>query len=608
MHLLEHTSYVARRIGFPEVILPDDFRNDIYMTFVCGEFHKGNKKSERNIEVTVKVINKEGRLIPDALSVGTENLQSSYQTVVYYHEDRPKWMETIKISLSIDDFSSSHLKFTFKHRSSNENKDKNEKPFAMAFIPLMNENGTTLKDNEYELFVYKVDGKKYNDNDTSYIDLPSSKVELEKKYQIECSSQNDVKQFFSKTFPNNAHTCSLKDSFAISIVVCSTKLAQDINILGLLNWKEKKDSLEDILLNIKNLDSGDVVKFLHDVLDALFDIWMDESTPSSNDEIVFSALVTIIGLLLQTKYMHFQDILNDYIDRNFSATLIYSKLVECFKRKIEMADYATVTCMEYIFKLIVRSRNLYLLFTSMHGEQIKEDFEESLESLLELISNLMRSPEKQLIKVKSGILKYLPRSVTDIVSVYDARKLSSLVVQLLLNIPADELSWQKLNCMSDLANTELFLRQECRRELLPVIDATLRTSLMAVYEENAGKDDKMLKCMHIISNILNFIHRQEVRFVRWDISEMTLTLLSPMIDAFVALQCRSSDFSVHLLWAMIISLLNQMADHHYSEYFKYLRLTDELEPFLMKLLRMFQNCTKLIFPVDWSDMNLVQNR
>ena len=35
-------------------------------------------------------------------------------------------------------------------------KDKNEKPFAMAFIKLLNKNGTTLKDQEHDLLLYKV--------------------------------------------------------------------------------------------------------------------------------------------------------------------------------------------------------------------------------------------------------------------------------------------------------------------------------------------------------------------------------------------------------------------------------------------------------------------
>lgn len=51
-------------MGFPEVILPGDVRNDLYLTLVNGEFTKGSKKSEKNVEVVVKVCNEKGQSIP----------------------------------------------------------------------------------------------------------------------------------------------------------------------------------------------------------------------------------------------------------------------------------------------------------------------------------------------------------------------------------------------------------------------------------------------------------------------------------------------------------------------------------------------------------------
>lgn len=51
-------------MGFPEVILPGDVRNDLYLTLNSGEFPKGNKTSDKNVEVTVTVCNEKGTAIP----------------------------------------------------------------------------------------------------------------------------------------------------------------------------------------------------------------------------------------------------------------------------------------------------------------------------------------------------------------------------------------------------------------------------------------------------------------------------------------------------------------------------------------------------------------
>lgn len=63
-HLVSTSTSVARKMGFPEVILPGDVRNDLYLTLAQGEFPRGTISMERNIEVTVKVCNEKGQPLP----------------------------------------------------------------------------------------------------------------------------------------------------------------------------------------------------------------------------------------------------------------------------------------------------------------------------------------------------------------------------------------------------------------------------------------------------------------------------------------------------------------------------------------------------------------
>lgn len=96
---LLHTNIpIARKMGFPEVILPGDVRNDLYLTLCSGEFSRSAKTSEKNVEVSISVCNEHGHTMPGVLSIGAGLGETDeYKSVVYYHDDKPKWLETFKV-------------------------------------------------------------------------------------------------------------------------------------------------------------------------------------------------------------------------------------------------------------------------------------------------------------------------------------------------------------------------------------------------------------------------------------------------------------------------------------------------------------------------------
>ncbi|XP_067207393.1 dedicator of cytokinesis protein 1 isoform X3 [Linepithema humile] len=590
-HLVLGNVAIARKMGFPEVILPGDVRNDLYLTLISGEFSKGSKSTDKNVEVTVKVCNEHGIAIPGVMTLGGgASPIDEYRSVIYYHEDKPRWCETFKIAIPIEEFKQAHLKFTFKHRSSNEAKDRSEKPFALSYVRLMQRNGTTLQDIQHELLVYKLEQKKYDESDISYFKLPSTRGEL-------AELNLEKKPSFGTL------TLSSKDSFLIATNICSTKLTQNVDLLGLLNWASHNTDLKESLAALMKVDGEEIVKFLQDVLDALFNILMSNSDSDVYDDMVFECLLYIIGLVSDRKYQHFQPVLDLYISESFSATLAYKKLITVLHKRINKVGNSdgqerdlllkTMKSLQYCMRFIVESR---LLFTELNQDE--EEFSQTLTDLLRSIVNFMSYETDGTLLVQGACLKYLPTTIPHLLRVYSGKQLSTILTDLLVTLPAGRLTKQKMMTVNDIVHSPLFLNVECRAILLPRIIILVRDLLEA-------KEEVEL-CVKILSDILELTFRKDIGSTISDVKEIMLTALRTIIQTVISMD-RENPLVGNLV-SVMLAIFRQMTQHHYEVYINHFGTKIDLLDFLMEILLVFKDLvSRSVFPGDWCEMIMLQN-
>ena len=274
-------------------------------------------------------------------------------------------------------------------------------------------------DTQHELLVYKIDHRKLDD-ETVYLSLPSTRTQLLDLGQAKPAA------------PGLA--INGKDSLTIATCLCSTKLTQNVDLLGLLKYESSQaPQLPAILTALMKVDGEEVVKFLQDVLDALFKILILNSDSDVYDRSVFDCLVFIIGLVTDRKYEHFKPVLDAYIASDFSATLAYKKLLvvlnACVQAEVTSKGQGddllrVMKALQYLFKFVVRSRQLFAdLLDSNGNSEDSDDFESLLAILLSSMSNFMRRSDGLVLLAQGACLKYIPCAIPDLLLVYDHQKL-----------------------------------------------------------------------------------------------------------------------------------------------------------------------------------------
>lgn len=427
---------ITRKRGFPDVVMPGDFRNDLHFVLESGEFEKGGKSIPKNIEACISLIDSKGITIDKCISYGSgvSNV-TTYKSGVYYHSNSPKWNESIKFIVPLDEFEGAHVRIEFRHCST---KDKGKRFLGFCYMPLSDTDGTVISNKQHELYLYRYDVQSFEDenlNMLSYTLLPYGPGSKNAKSNGSVQLNNSTNRFFRNT----------KEVIYVSTFLLSTKLTQNSDLLTLLKWRElDPDDIKGALEKVLLMDGEEIVKFLQDILDTLFDTFAifstSEGDPKKNcSGFIFKVLVHIFLLLDEPKYSHFKPVLDTYVSAHFSATLVYKGLLSCVK---QCADYSSdvdkhgpiqgcFKSLHYVFQFIVQSRLLYIKATEHNSESdhflaFANDLRLLFISFDRMISNVT---DDSIFPIQAVFLKAFPSTFDQLLKVMEPMDLTGRITR-----------------------------------------------------------------------------------------------------------------------------------------------------------------------------------
>lgn len=593
---------ITRKTGFPDVIMPGDVRNDLFFTIEKGEFERGGKSTAKNIEVTISVLDSSGALISDCLW-GASGMEScnNYKSLILYHNNSPSWNEMIRLSVSIDKFSSAHIRFEFKHCSTRNEKSE-PKLFAFSFARLMEPSGATIADKAHELYVYKCED--------------TAKLIAANYLKLRCSATDEQCQLENSSMFHR----STKEIFYIKSLLCSTKLTQNSDLLSLLQWRAHPERIQESLTRALKLRDEELVKFLQDVLDALFAMFSNEEGNSTEySGLVFHVLVSIFSLLQSNKFHHFKPVMEAYIEDHFAAALVYKGLIFSVQHVTHWMPTTSnrepieqcFVSLEYIFKLIIQSRKLFARATS---GQYEDSFRKDLYDLFGKFNTMLAfQAQDDGIQIQEALLQSIGVVLEQLQGTLSASELGKLSTDMLESVRDGEprLIQSKLRAVKDLVSGQLFADDECRSIILALACKHLRMHL--------ARRDELRLCAEILSEILTYLYELKAKqqdkpsnTVQHDLNALCVSILDILMQTIMII-IEGSPAVLSPLVAVLLGLLQLLDETNYVYLWDELCAQGELKDlkdFLHQSMLVFKELLAQdwqVFPSDWLVMKLTTN-
>lgn len=422
--LLQNVSRTPR-IGFSGA--PKKPRSDIYLTISEADFPEQARLShpERNsvpihsglelkdLQLTVEVRRSSGDRIENCIFPHSDSTGKTAWKTAAVSKGEP-WSQLIKLVVPKEDVSDTHLIMSLS--------DGAEFPFAISWIPLWDQ-GAFLKDGSHNSLLYLYDKM-----------IASS--ESGRRAYLAYPWAPPKKLLTSKDGAFPASLATLK----VETYLCSTSFSQDQNLLGILRWKEQsEDELLDLLRRFVFVSEIDIVKLVHEVFGALFGILSAHSGKDEHEDLVFSALVTVLGIIHDRRF-NLGPVVDEYAETIFDCPSATPCLIRSYNRLLAQPGdsknsrrlRATFKVGRQILKFIMKARECQKTKEADVGITTNQpNFKRDLRTIFTALEALLRDPSPVLIGSKTLVVQHLHTWLPELIVSFSDEEIFKITTSLL---------------------------------------------------------------------------------------------------------------------------------------------------------------------------------
>lgn len=403
--------HATQTLGFSGT--PTEKRSDIYLTlteplipgrsatlahskFGSLPLNSRSQTSLANLQLTLEVRKANGERLDDCIFTSSNHQgHTAWRTTGVGRGEG--WNQTVRLAIPPNDVPGCHVVMSLA--------DSPNFPFALAWVPLW-ENEAFVRDGEHQvaLYVYDEYSSSMIGGKGAYLALPP---------------------WHKKTDAASASLANL----SVRTYLCSTEYSQDPNLLGLLNWRKQHGAkLIELLGRFSFVPDIEIIKFLSEIFDALFQVLDEYAQSDAYEDLVFANFVTLFGIARDRRF-DLHDVIERYATTRHNWHYASRCLIRAYQRLVtspldpenSRRLRATLKVGDQMLRLIVETRKQpHELEGAEPNGTSKERhpaFADDLQNLFVALMALMRNPLPVLLGTQTLVIQHFHSWLPELVGV-----------------------------------------------------------------------------------------------------------------------------------------------------------------------------------------------